>query len=274
MRAPSFAPMRWLLLAAAIAPILLAFSIQKKHWVNIPIWDEWDTPGTALLHYAQHTLSWDDLFSQHNESRKVVPRLIHIAIASMAGWDVRQGMALTLLCAVASSAFALAYLRRRARESPSHAAFAWLLVNLLLFAPSQYENFLCGFTYEILIPFLCLFACYSINLSRSGLLTKTVCNSVLALLSTYTFAHGMLLWFIAIPIPTREERPRRAFLFFSYALYAVIAIASVARYFVGYVRPEIAPPFPGAAQIPQLLDFIIVWLGSIVRSPPANPRLA
>ena len=200
---------RWLLLAAAIGPALLAFRIQKKHWINIPIGDEWDTPGIALLHYAQGALTWADLFAQHSESRKVVPRLIHIAIASVAGWDVRQGMALTFLCACATSAFALAYLRRRAGLSLSQVLVPWLLINLFLFAPSQYENFLSGFVFEIFIPFLCLFGCCAINLSRWPLASKTLCNSLLALVSTYTFAHGMLLWAFAIPVPTREERLRR-----------------------------------------------------------------
>src|SRR4051812_3450839 len=91
-RVPPAAWTRWLLLGGAISPALIAFYVQKKHWINIPIWDEWDTPGIALLHFMQRTLTWGDLLAQHNESRKVVPRLIHIAIASVAGWDVRQGM--------------------------------------------------------------------------------------------------------------------------------------------------------------------------------------
>src|SRR5688572_19439277 len=176
----------WLLLIAAVAPALLALYIQKKHWINIPIWDEWDTPGMALLRHAEGALSWGDLFAQHNESRKIVPRLIHIAIASVAGWDVRQGMVLTFLCLCAASFWTLAYLRRRASGSLSQVLFPWLLINLFLFAPSQYENFLSGFAYEFFIPFLSLFGCCAINLSRWPLRTKAIANSVLALLSTYT----------------------------------------------------------------------------------------
>src|SRR5688572_25748662 len=211
---------RWLLLAAAIGPALFAFRIQKKHWINIPIGDEWITPGMALLHYAQGALTWADLFAQHSESRKVVPRLIHIAIASVAGWDVRQGMALTFLSACAASAFALVYLRRRDGVSLSQVLVPWLVINLFLFAPSQYENFLSGFVFEIFIPFLCLFGCCAINLSRWPLALKALCNSLLALVSTYTFAHGMLLWAFAIPVPTREDRLRRTRRFYlAYALY-------------------------------------------------------
>ena len=264
----------WLLLAAAIGPALLALRIQKKHWINIPIWDEWDTPGVALLRYAQGTLTWADLFAQHNESRKVVPRLIHIAVASVLGWDIRQGMALTFLCVCAASAYALAYLRRRASLSLSQVLVPWLLINLFLFAPSQYENFLSGFPFEIFIPFLCLFGCCAINLSSWSLPLKSVCNSLLALISTYTFAHGMLLWAFAFPIPNRAERSRGSrFFFLWYAVYFAIGFTAIACYFVGYRRPEILPPPPTLAQGGQVLEFIVVWLGAVVRSPLVNARL-
>jgi hypothetical protein len=275
MRVRSWSVTYWLLFVAAVAPALLAFRVQKKHWINIPIWDEWDTPGIALLHYVQRALTWGDLFAQHNESRKVVPRLIHIAIASVAGWDVRQGMVLTFLCACAASACALAYLRRRNSASPSRILFTWFWINLLLFAPSQYENFLSGFVFEIFIPFLCLFGCCAINLARWPLPAKVATNSFLALLSTYTFAHGMLLWAFAIPIPVRNERAQRSrFFVLWYAAYVVIGAISIAYYFVGYKRPEIAPPPPTLAQIPQILEFIFVWLGAVVRSPCVNARLS
>lgn len=264
---------RWLLSAAAIAPALLAFRVQKKHWINIPIDDEWFTPAIALLHHAQGALTWADLFAQHNESRKVVPRLIHIAIASVAGWDVRQGMVLTLLFASAASAFALAYLRRRAGHSLSQVLVPWLAINLFLFAPSQYENFLSGFIFEVFIPFLCLLGCCAINLCRWPLAAKTLCNSLLALVATYSFAHGLLLWAFAIPVPTREERLQRTPRFYlAYALYVGAGILAIACYFIGYERPGIAPPAARLAQFPKVLEFIIVWLGAVVRSPAVNVR--
>lgn len=273
-RARSLTATGWLLLAGAVGPALLALRIQKKHWINIPIWDEWDTPGIALRLYAQGALTWEHLFAQHNESRKVVPRLIHIAIASVAGWDVRQGMVLTFLCACAASACALAYLRRRAGHSLTQVLVPWLLINLFLFAPSQYENFLSGFVFEIFIPFLCLFGCCAINLSSRPLPLKTIGNSLLALISTYTFAHGMLLWVFAIPIPIREERLRRtAGFYFCYVLYVAVSLLAITYYFIGYQRPEIAPPSARLTQLPQVLEFMVVWLGAVVRSPFVNARL-
>ena len=83
----------------------------------------------------------------------------------------------------------------------------------------------------------------------------------------------MLLWAFAIPIPTGGDRKARSVVL-TYASYAAIAIASIACYFVGYRRPEIAPPLPGLAHVPQLFEFIIIWLGSILRSPLVRPGVS
>lgn len=269
---------RYLLLLAACLPIFLALQVQLTHWVNIPIWDEWDTPGLAILHATEHKLSWSDLFAQHNESRKVVPRLLCMALAVPAGWDVRHAMILTLASACLVSALVLFYLRQQPRTpAPFGVLFAWMIVNFLLFGPWQYENFLSGFVFELFIPVLCLFGSVAVNLSQKRMSAKVVWNSFLALTATYSFAHGMLLWLLALPIPRDDERSRPNWLRFAapwYLVYVLAATVSIAWYFIDYRRPEIAPPPATLSQGLQVIDFIVVWLGAVVRSTALNVRTA
>ncbi|HKP93005.1 MAG TPA: hypothetical protein VJS88_03840, partial [Chthoniobacterales bacterium] len=198
------------LLLLACLPVFLVFRMQVKYWVNIPIWDEWDTPGRTLLHFAQGKLAWSDFWAQHNESRKVFPRLIYLAINGPFGWDVRYGMVLTSLIAGTVSVFFLRQLRDPGMRSSGGVLFAWLLINFLLFGPSQSENYLCGYTFEILIPVLALCGCIAVNLSGRPLVYKVLWNSVLAIIATFSFAHGMILWLLGLPIPATQEtaRPR------------------------------------------------------------------
>jgi hypothetical protein len=265
----------YLLVLAACIPIFLALHVQVKHWVNIPIWDEWDTPGIAILHASEHTLSWSDLFAQHNESRKVIPRLLCIALALPTGWDVRHAMVLTFASVCFTSVLVFSYLRRAPARLQT--LVAWTIVNFLLFAPSQYENLLSGFVFELFIPVLCLFGCISVNLSQRRLPKKVAWNSILALVATYTFAHGMLLWLLALPIPSDDERSRpnwrrRAAPW--YLVFVAIAGISIAYYFTGYKRPYIAPPLPKLSQAAQVSDFLIVWLGAPLRSTWISARTA
>lgn len=275
--APERRAWRYLLLLLACLPALLALRVQLKHWVNVPIWDEWDTPGVAILHASQHTLTWADLFAQHNESRKVLPRLICIALAIPAGWDVRHAMALTSLSFWAMSALVVTCLRRAFGALTSEALLAWAAVNFLLFAPTQYENFLSGFAFELLIPVFCLFGAIAINLSQRRFAEKVIWNSFLALLATYTFAHGMILWALAIPIPRHDEwspETRRIKLAVGYLVYFGIAVGAISSYFIGYHRPAVAPDPATLSQAPQVLDFLTVWFGALFRSQVVGPRTA
>ena len=268
---------QYLLPFVACIPIFVALYFQLKYWVNIPIWDEWDTPGIAILRAVQHKLSWADLLAQHNESRKVVPRLLAIMVAGPAGWDVRQGMVLTLVSACLVSVSVLYYLRKNIGRILLGTVVTWSAVNLLLFAPSQYENFLSGFMWEVSFPILCLFTCITVNLADRPLWVKVLCNSFLALLATYTFAHGMLLWLFAFPLrsPVDRFRPRnRAAELSWHAIYLMIGVASIAYYFVGYHRPPVAPPSATFRQMPEVADFLIVWLGANFRSDAVNARVA
>jgi hypothetical protein len=267
-----------LLVLAACFPIFLALHVLVTHWVNIPIWDEWDTPGIAVVHAASHTLHWPDLLAQHNESRKVIPRLICIAMAWPAGWDVRHAMLLTFASLSLISAVIFLWLRRQRAGTSTHGAlFAWVIVNFLLFAPSEYENLLSGFVFEILIPVLCLFGCIAVNLSRRRLPEKVALNSILALLATYTFAHGMLLWPLALPIPRDDERSRRNWMRAAapwHLVYLLVAVASISCYFIGYKRPDVAPPPPKLSEAFLIIDFVRVWLGAVLQSAALSARMA
>ena len=267
----------WSLLLLTLSPVFLAATFQTRYWVNIPVSDEWDAPGIALLHYFQDRLTWQDLFAQHNEARLVVPRLIHIAMATVVPWDVRQGMVLTFLSACLSSVAVFFFLRRRRSEAARPLLFCWLVVNFLLFAPSQYENFLCGFIFEIYLPFLCLFGSIAINLSTIRFPLKVGICSLLALVASYSFGHGLLLWLIGLPIAVRSEytnRPLKWSLAAWYLLYLLFAICAIALYFVGYRHPPVAPHPASIKQAPQIVDFLVVWLGGVLRSACVNPRFA
>jgi hypothetical protein len=269
--------LQYFLFFVACVPVLVAWYFQLKNWINVPIWDEWDTPGIAILHASQHTLTWPDLFAQHNESRKVLPRLICIALALPAGWDVRYAMALTFLSFCAVSALVLIFLRRAFGSLTAEILLAWGVVNFLLFAPTQYENFLSGFAFELLIPVFCLFGTIAINLSQKRFPEKIIWNSILALLATYTFAHGMILWVLAVPIPRPDEWSRKTHrikLALGYLVYFGVAIATIISYFAGYQRPSVAPNPATLSQVPQVLDFLTVWFGALFRSQAVEPRLA
>lgn len=269
--------LRYGLFLLACVPVFLALRMQVKHWVNIPIWDEWDTPGVTLLHFAQQKLTWADLFTQHNESRKFFPRLIYLGMTWVLGWDVRYGMVLTFLCVSILSAFLLFRLREAGKNSSTQTLFAWLITNALLFGPWEYENFLSGNAFEIFLPVLALCGCVAVNLSDRSLGTKVLWNSTLAMLATYSFAHGMVLWILAVPISWSSEKRRADSVQRSapwYLIYALAGAVAIGCYFWEYKRPDIFPPSATLLQAPLLAQFFVAWLGAVLRSDCTNSTVA
>ena len=247
-----------------ILPVLAALYVVWKHTVAFPFWDEWNTPGAQLASWYRGTLTFAELCSQHNESRKLVPRLIYLPLFTIAGWDVRLILPL-VLGVVGCISLGLYHLARQTIRSPIVACVAFTAMNFLLFSPREYQNFTNGIQWETFFPGLALVVALLVNLSGRSLPWKTVCNGLLALVSTYTFANGMLIWLLAIPITTSNARSSRSQA--SWRLgYLIAAAISVACYFISYRHPPLSPP--SASMIsdgPALLRFFLIWIGSLYR---------
>jgi hypothetical protein len=237
------------------------------HWVPVPFWDEWDTPGGQLASYYRGTLTFGELCSQHNEHRLLFPRLLWLPMAILAGWDVRHEMVLTF-CLVCLGSAGLYKVLGYSGASAGGRALVFGMMNLLLFSPRQYETFLVGAQGAAFAPAFALVFALLMNLSRRSLPAKTIVNAVLALVSTYSFGNGMLLWLLAFPVDARpaadlpENRPSARI--FWRAAYVLTAVGSVASYFISYRHPPLSPPVVSPiGQLPAFVRFFIVWIGSL-----------
>jgi len=84
----TFALVVWaVMLAAALALVVMYGS-------NMPIWDDWDIIPTATGHRPV-TVEW--LWSQHNEHRVPLPRLLTLAMTRLIAMDFRTGMYFNVL---------------------------------------------------------------------------------------------------------------------------------------------------------------------------------
>jgi hypothetical protein len=246
-------------------PAICAFYMMVTHWVPVPYWDEWDTPGQQLASHYRGTLVFAELFRQQNETRSLFPRLLYLSISIAAGWDVRHYMVLAFACACAGAAGLYPIVRQTSRFSRG-IPFVFAAMNFLLFSPRQYENFLNGLAGQSFTPAVALIFAILMNLSNRSLKSKTLVNAALAFLSTYTFANGMLVWLLAFPLETtaalrtRGGRARSSWRI----IYLLMAAASITCYFISYRHPPLTPAFISPiAQAPAFLRFVLVWIGSL-----------
>lgn len=266
-------------LIAVLPAIALGYLI-LQNWVNVPLFDEWDTPGRLLKEVlVEGRFSWSSVFAQHNESRMVFPKLLWLASAASFGWDTKFGQALSWIAAVATWA-CWARLTCRASFSPLRRSIVLLLMALVFFSTNQWENWLWAFQLTTFIPGLCLSACLVVQQSSTNYRRKVVLCALLSLISTYSNANGMVCWILGWPYPRGNSRPgtealspSRGSVIRSTIAYAIVMCLSLAFYFYGYHTPANHPPAGyGLAHPGQTLHYFLAWIGNpIARGFGQNP---
>ena len=240
-------------------PVLVAFVIMCTHWVAVPYWDEWDTPGAQLASFYRGTLSFAELWSQHNEHRLLFPRLVWLPLALVGGWDVRPAMLLSFIFVCLGAIGLYRLLRFTGASSPTR-AFVFGLFLLFLFSPRQYATFLVGAQGVTFVPTFALIFALLMNLSRQSLARKTLVNAALAFIATYSFGNGMLLWLLAFPLAAPAARAR----IFWRIVFVLLALVSIAAYFISYQHPPLSPPVVASFEhVPAIALFVAVWIGSL-----------
>jgi hypothetical protein len=258
-------------------PIVLTLRIVRGNWTSVPYGDEWWTPGRQIVSFLRGTLRFAELFQQHNESRKLFPNLYYLGLVAVTGrWDVKDAMVLMFALACLGSALLFMLLRRTTTFTLPGRLWAWAILNFVFFCPREYENFLWGIQLEPLTPSVALVAAVLVNLSELRFRWKMLVNSALALVATYSYANGMLLWVLAAPIYPGLRllgiQKRCASPASWYALYLLCGIFAVGFYFRHYIHPAQLPPFAvSLTDALPLLRFLLSWVGSLFIIPGADP---
>lgn len=249
------------LVVIACIPPLLAWHLITAARVPLPVWDEWFTPGDLYRSWCVGTLSFGDLFVQHNESRKLFPRLLYLLLAQLHGWDVRDSMTLVFaeICLLCALLFLL--LRKTRGASAISLLPAWTLMSFLCFAPVQFENFLWGIQLETFFPGVAVAIAALVNLSRLSFAGRALCNLALTIIATFTYANGLLLWALALPIPTGAPSRRTAA--WCYIGWFIACAFAVAAYFHGYEQPENVPAWElHGRNAADLALYPVLWVGA------------
>ncbi len=212
MKAP-----RPLVIALILAPAIFAAWMVARYSVNMPFWDEW--VFAAFIAKAKFGgLTFHDFWEQYNESRKIFPRIVMIILARITDFDVRAWMWFSL-CLVGATLIGIARLAKTttvevSRHSPSLAAprgsgepsrtagrsLPLFIASLLLFSPTQYQNFLWGIQIVVFIPATCLIWGLVAAQSRLALWKKWTIAGALAFIATYSYSNGLLCWALLLPV--------------------------------------------------------------------------
>jgi hypothetical protein len=250
----------------AIAPALFILGLILRYGVDVPYVDEWSLASLYAKAHA-HTLTWADLFAQHNEHRYIFPKLLLILFAAMAHGNLRSEMIFSLLLCCASSAVLWWLLRRTVAGTSAKRLFVLVLLNLILFSPVQAENWIWGFQFTVFLVELLVLLGVAVATSHLQVAQKFALSAVIAGVGTFSFGNGFLLWLITFPVAlAAEDRLRRGARWRWLAAWGAVFVATVLLYFTGYSRPAHHPPFAASSYVWDYYIYIACFLGAHLAS--------
>jgi hypothetical protein len=247
---------------AALPAVFVCYAIFTCA-VDLPYGDEWEI-APFLMKKAQGALTLSDLFAPINEYRQFFPNLIIVHLGSLTRWDVRYEMLLSFLlaCVVSHNVYRLGV--RTLAHAGERRPWAFLLSNLIIFSPVQYENWLMGQQLIFFVPAACVTTCLLVCVSCAALWKKLLVCASLSAVSTFSSANGLLCWVVTLPVLAgaetwgafaRRKWPTTVWAF-GFALCAAL-------YFYDFRRGDHLPPTSESLLKPWLsAAYILSLLGS------------
>jgi hypothetical protein len=237
---------------------------------NVPSWDDWDMIPTLT---RNQPVTWDWLWSQHNEHRVPVPRLIFLGLNRLTLVDMRVTMYFdVLVMAALAAAMMLTAARLRGRPGAEDAFFPLVLLHW-----GQAANLLWGWQLQFFASVA--LACVALlSIVRAGTTVPVrraaVTVGVCALLLPLCGANGLGMvpalaaWPLALALlpedwsggtNTRDSRV--------IAALGVGALALTALYFIGWERVPYHPKSQSVYQsLKTSVQFATIGLGPATRN--------
>jgi hypothetical protein len=249
--------------------LVASLSFVYRYGSNVPSWDDWDMVPT-LTGNQPVTASW--LWSEHNEHRVPVPRLLYLALNRLSVVDFRTTMYFDVLAmAAVAAAMMLTARRLRGHVSLSDAFFPLVFLNL-----GQAANLLWGWQLQFFVSvILASIALLVVVRSGAGLTPRRAgiavgcCASLLPLCGAngLGMAPALGLWPLALTRIAQAQGGWRG----QPGAKGLVALSALALgltviYFVGW---EPVPYHPKSYSVYQSLktslQFLTIGFGPAVR---------
>ncbi len=251
---------RFLPIFLALLPALYLFALVFKHGVDVPYADEFTMAPLYLKAHAG-TLTASDLWVRHNEHRNFFTKVVLVGFARWADGNLRFQMFASAFLALVTAAGLWVIIRSTFAPGSLRAAFVLVFSSLLIFSPVQAENWTWGFQISVFMTNCFLIAAMGAAISRWPLFVKFSLCGLLAILATFSFGNGMLVWGLTFPVAlVLDQHVQIKRRLFWMAAWGILSAVSLYLFFEGLQRP---PQMPSAATVGPLdiYTYITAFLG-------------
>ena len=242
-------------LGGVLAPVVAVITSVHRHAVDVPYWDEWEL--VPLLEKVRAgTLEVSDLWSQHNEHRVLLPRVVLLALASLSRWNLRYELYLNIAVALVSLAGLLLLLTRSVDRR--WVPWSGIAVSLMTFSMVQWESWTWGWQLSFFLNGLGVtMAAVALAYWPEGR-WAIVLASAGGLIAALSLASGIvLLWLVPVAFALCADERRRT----DVVVPSLMAAAISAIYFWDYHRPGKHPAL-GYDHPRDFAQYLLVYLGA------------
>lgn len=262
---------QWALAALAALPALAALIYALRFRLGLPYWDGWELVPDVQKLYAG-TLTLADLWRPHNEHRLFLPRLILLGLARLTRWNDGYEVALSLAAAAGTAALLIAQWRRTAAQLRLPGAGRLIpLLTLLVFALTQWENWLWGWQFIFYLETLLAVAAVLLLTQAAGdsrwRWPHLAGAAALAVAASFTLSLGLLTWPVGLALLLlagwAAHVPARR-LAGAGALWALLGVAVFWLYFSGLAAPTAGGLRLALGQPLTYAHYVLNYLGAAV----------
>jgi hypothetical protein len=221
----------WLAVAVGLASPLLVLWLIASYGVDVPRLDDWSLV-TTLRCGDESCLTWSKLGRQHVESRPVTSRLMVLALAPVAGFNVRALMLASLAIVGIASLLLLLMARASLPGSPSRWLWLWALANAGVFGLAQAETWLLGAQVCTYLAIATLCGGLALASGTASLPVRVLGGMGIATAATFSMTSGLMTWLLLPPVWALGT-PRRQWVRWL-AVWALGCAAVSTLYFWGF----------------------------------------
>jgi hypothetical protein len=113
--------------------------------VNVPFWDEWEW-ADLIFRFHMGTLSFADLWAQHNEHRMLFPQLVFLGLDQFGGWSPVRELFISLALLICGQIGLTVMIDRTIHRGP--AALATIFTTVVVYGLWQAENLIGAFRWR------------------------------------------------------------------------------------------------------------------------------
>lgn len=213
-----------------LIPFFVTLLLTTNLSVNVPFMDEWELVKLFQKSDAG-TLSFGDLWEQHNEHRMFFPKSTTVILGDMTRWNLVAQTILSIFLVLGILLTLAVYTKRDVKKPFIHMLYL-LTISSLLFSYIQWENWIRGFQMQwFFCTFAGIFALYLLDKNTKFLSSniRYIAAAAMCFVATFSLGSGLFFWAACFVSLLLNKQSTKKLL-----IWIALSLLSAVMYFYNY----------------------------------------